>query len=192
MFTSLVLRKGVIWGLLTKALHTPSKLDPPRALSISPLQSDNPPNDVVQYAHGECDTRSARKEQDILVPPKIKAHPSIRSINHDHDPPRPSLRPRARPFLFHRLSRELDITHPRQAIQRTCPISNNPRTQYELAIRVERGNDRVRSWGVDDAQWMGFEDASGEENSQEDVLACDPALVGVFDRNLFEKVVVSW
>jgi hypothetical protein len=39
---------------------------------------------------------------------------------------------------------------------------------------------------------MGFEDASGEENSQEDVLACDPALVGVFDRNLFEKVVVSW
>ena len=50
----------------------------------------------------------------------------------------------------------------------------------------------MRSWGVDYAQWMGFEDTAGEENSQEDELTCDPALVGVFDRNLFGRVVVTW
>lgn len=139
MFTSLVLRKDEVWRLLTKALHTPSKFDPPRALSVSPLQSDNPPNDVIQHAHGEGDTRTARKEQDILVPSKIEAHPSIRTIDHDHDPSRSRLR--ARPFLSHRVSRELDITRPRKAIQRTRPISNNPRTQHELAIRMGRRND---------------------------------------------------
>jgi hypothetical protein len=90
------------------------------------------------------------------------------------------------------VSRELGITHPRKAIQRTCPIANNPRTQYKLAIRAERGNDGVRSWGVGYAQWVGFEDSSGEENSQEDVLSGDPALVGVFDRDLFERIVVIW
>lgn len=39
---------------------------------------------------------------------------------------------------------------------------------------------------------MRFEDSSGEKNSQEDVLTCDPAFVRVFDRNLFERIVVIW
>ncbi len=50
----------------------------------------------------------------------------------------------------------------------------------------------MRSWGIDYAQWVRFEDSSREENSQEDVLTRDPALVGVFNRDLFEMIVVIW
>lgn len=50
----------------------------------------------------------------------------------------------------------------------------------------------MRRWGIGYAQRVRFEDSSREENSQEDVLTCDPALVGVFNRDLFETIVVIW